>query len=73
MATYALWHRYQSTRPTFLDQSSGQIYALNADYWTVYLTRADQVRLFGLAAAAAICLVGAVALDTFVTSKNEDN
>jgi hypothetical protein len=73
IATYSLSRQYQSTRPTLLDQNSGQIHPLNADNWTVYVTRTDQVRLYGLAAAAAACLVGAVALDTFVLSKDEDD
>jgi hypothetical protein len=66
IATYSLLRLYQSTRPAFLDQPSGQLHALNAGSWTVYVTRTDQVRVYGLAVAAAVCLVGAVALDTFV-------
>jgi hypothetical protein len=73
IATYSLWRQYQSTRPTFLDQDSGQIHALNAGSWIVYVTRTDQVRLYGLAVAAAACLAGAVAIDTFVLSKDEDD
>jgi hypothetical protein len=73
IATYSLSRQYQSTRPTFLDQDSGQIHALKAGSWIVYVTRTDQVRLYGLAVAAAACLAGAVALDTFVLSKDEDD
>jgi hypothetical protein len=73
IATYALWRQYQSTRPTLMNQDSGQIHALYAGNWAVYLTRAEQVHLYGLAVAAAACLAGAVALDTFVLSKDEDD
>jgi hypothetical protein len=73
IATYSLWRQYQSTRPIFLDQASGQVHALNTGSWTVYVTRSDQIRLYGLAVAAVACLVGAVALDTFVLSKDEDD
>src|SRR5579862_8890649 len=62
IATYSLWRQYQSTRPTLLDQTSDQLHALNAGRWTVYVTRTDQVRLYGLAVAAVACLVGAVGL-----------
>jgi hypothetical protein len=72
IATYSLWRQYRSTRPTILDQTSGQIDALNAGNWTVYITRTDQARLYGLAVAAAACLVGAVALDAFFLSKDEE-
>jgi hypothetical protein len=73
IASYSLWRQFQSTRPTFSDQNSGQIHALNAGHWTVYVTRTDQIRLFGLAAAAAACLAGAVALDTFFLGRDEDD
>jgi hypothetical protein len=73
IATYRLGRQYQATRPTFLEQTSGQLHALNAGSWTVYITRTDQVRLYGLAVAAAACLAGAVALDTFVLSKTKDD
>ena len=70
-ATYYLWRQYGSTRPGLLDQGSGQVHALYTMGWTVYLTRADQFRLYGLGLAAAACLVGAVALDTFALGKEE--
>ena len=73
IATYALWRQYQSTRPTLMNQDSGQIHTLYAGNWTVYVTGADQFHLYGLAAAAAACLAGAVALDTFVLSGDEDD
>lgn len=73
IATYRLGRQYQSTRPTFLDQTSGELHALNAGSWTVYVTRTDQVRLYGLGVLAAACLAGAVALDTFVLNKNKDD
>jgi hypothetical protein len=72
IATYSLWRQYQSTRPTFVDQNSSQVHPLNAGGWTVYITRSDQVLLDSLAVAAAACLAGAVALDTFVLSNDED-
>jgi hypothetical protein len=72
-ATYYLWREYASMRPSVLDEASGQVHALYALGWTVYLSRADQLRFYGLGAAAAACLVGAVALDTFVLSgKNSE-
>ena len=73
IATYSLWHQYQSTRPTLMNQDSGQIHALYAGNWVVYLTTAEQVRLYGLAIAAAASLAGTVALDTFVLGKTEDD
>jgi hypothetical protein len=54
-------------------QDSGQVHALYAGNWVVYLTRAEQIRLYGLALAAAASLAGTVALDTFVLGKNEDD
>jgi hypothetical protein len=72
IATYYLWRQYEATRPTAMNQDSGQVYALHAGGWDVYLTRAEQVRLYGLALAAAASLAGAVALDTFVLGKNEN-
>jgi dolichyl-phosphate-mannose--protein O-mannosyl transferase len=72
-ATYYLWRRYQATRPTTMNQDSGQVHALYAGNWAVYLTRAEQVRLYGLALAAAASLAGTVALDTFVLGKNEND
>jgi hypothetical protein len=69
LATYYLWSQYLYTRPSFMDQDSGHIHALYAEGWTVYLTRADQFRLYGLVVAAVACLVGAVALDVFRPDK----
>jgi hypothetical protein len=71
LATYNLWRQYGSTRPSLMDEGSGQVHPLYALGWTVYLTRSDQFRLYGLGVAAAFCLVGAVALDTFVLGKKE--
>jgi hypothetical protein len=71
MATYYLWRQYQYTRPTLMNQDSGQIHALYAGNWNVYLTSADQFHLYALAIAAAACLAGAVALDTFVLGKSD--
>src|ERR1700690_4359564 len=71
MATYYLWHQYQATRPTIINEDSGEVHALYAGNWAVYVTRAEQVRLYGLALAAAVSLVATVALDTFVLGKNE--
>jgi hypothetical protein len=73
IATYSLWHQYQSTRPTLINQDSGQTHPLYAGNWVVYVTTAEQVRLYGLAIAAAASLAGTVALDTFVLGKNEDD
>lgn len=56
-----------------MNQDSGQIHALYAGSWAVYLTRAEQVRLYGLALAAAASLAVTVALDTFVLGKREDD
>src|SRR5580704_18504178 len=72
IATYSLWRHYQSTRPTFVDETSSQIYPLNAGGWTVYITRTDQVLLDALAVASAACLAAAVALDTFVLSRDDN-
>jgi len=63
MAAYYLSRQYLYTRPSFMDQDSGQVHALSAQGWTVYLSGADEFRLYGLAVAAAACLIGAVALD----------
>jgi hypothetical protein len=73
ISTYSLWRQYQATRPTLMNQDSGQVHQLYAGNWAVYLTRAEQVRLFGLAIAAAASLAGTVALDTFVLGKDEDD
>ena len=71
MATYYLWHQYQATRPTIINEDSGQVHVLYAGNWAVYVTRAEQVRLYGLAFAAAVSLVATVALDTFVLGKDQ--
>ena len=73
IATYSLWHQYQSTRPTLINQDSGQVHQLYAGNWVVYVTTAEQFRLYGLAVAAAASLAATVALDTFVLGKNEDD
>jgi hypothetical protein len=54
-----------------MDEGAGQVHPLYALGWTVYLTRSDQFRLYALGVAAVCCLVGAVALDTFVLGKKE--
>jgi hypothetical protein len=71
LATYYVWRQYGSTRPSLMDQGAGQVHPLYTLGWTVYLTRSDQFRLYGLGIAAVLCLVGAVALDTFVLGKKE--
>lgn len=63
--TYYTWYRFSATAPGLTDQESGHIYALNANGLTVYLTRAQQFRLYGFAVATAACLAGTVALDAF--------
>jgi hypothetical protein len=73
MATYYLWHEYQATRPTIINQDSGHVQALYAGNWAVYVTRAEQFRLYGLALAAAVSLAATVALDTFVLGKDKDD
>ena len=58
-------------RPSLLDQGAGQVHPLYTLGWTVYVTRSDQFRLYSFGAAAVVCLVAAVALDTFVLGKTE--
>lgn len=71
LATYYVWRQFGSTRPSLVDQGAGQVHPLYALGWTVYLTRSDQYQLYGLGVAAVFCLIGAVALDTFVLGKKE--
>ena len=70
-ATYYLWRQFADTQPSFMDTRLGNVHPLSAQGWTVYLNRAEQFRLYGLAVVAAACLAGAVALDTFVLSKKD--
>ena len=67
--TYYLWQRYADNAPSFANQDSGQVHELYANGMSVYLTRQQQYLLYGLAAATAACLAGAVALDAFAPGK----
>jgi hypothetical protein len=67
--TYYLWQRYADNAPSFSNQDTGQVHELYANGLSVYLTRQQQFLLYGLAAAAAACLAGAVALDAFAPEK----
>ena len=72
LATYYVWRQYGSTRPSLMDQGSGQVHPLYALGWTVYLTRSITTSRSGASGIAAVfCLVGAVTLDTFVLGKKE--
>ena len=69
--TYYTWYRLSATAPSLMDPPSGHIYTLYANGLTVYVTRQEQFRLYGLAIATAACLAGAVALDLFVRGKED--
>jgi len=64
-ASYHLWYVYAYNLPHFSYPEYGQIYAMNANGWIVYLTWSQELQLYGLAALAVVCLVGAVAVDLF--------
>ena len=68
-ATYYLWQRYADNAPSFANLDSGQVHELYANGMSVYLTRQQQLLLYGLAVATAACLAGAVALDAFAPGK----
>jgi hypothetical protein len=68
-STYYLWQRYADNAPSFANLDSGQVHELYANGMNVYLTRQQQYLLYGLAAATAACLAGAVALDAFAPGK----
>jgi hypothetical protein len=60
-----LWTHYGDTRPRIPEPDAGRIYQLNTHGSIAYLTRPEELLLYGLMLIAGISFVAAVCVDVF--------